>query len=430
MEPLNTQWLKCSVQNYDWGRIGQESQVARLFSLNSKSEIELNKPYAELWMGTHESGPSFIIRDQSDDPDSSSLPLKSWIYDNPNAVGDRVVEKWGNDLPFLFKVLSVAKALSIQAHPDKELAKVLHKSQPSIYKDSNHKPEMALALTEFEALCGFITTEELKGVLNSVPEIVALVGNVDANQVLITEELDGEEEAKSVLRSIFTKLMSANKEEVSEMVSQMKSRLNMESEARTLTEKEQLILRLEKQYPADIGVLAAFFLNYVKLNPGEALYLGANEPHAYIYGECIECMATSDNVVRAGLTPKFLDVQTLCSMLTYKQGFPEILRGTPLNPYTTRYTPPFDEFEVDRCILPLGESVVFSAIPGPSLFAVIAGKGTLRTGSTGKEDIVKEGGVFFVPARTQIIMTAASEGDTTKALELYRAGVNSRCFEK
>lgn len=86
-----------------------------------------------------------------------------------------------------------------------------------------------------------------------------------------------------------------------------------------LTDKEELILRVEKQYPGDIGVIAAFLLNQVKLNPGEALYLGADEPHAYIYGECIECMATSDNVVRAGLTPKNRDVQTLCSMLTYKQ---------------------------------------------------------------------------------------------------------------
>lgn len=88
---------------------------------------------------------------------------------------------------------------------------------------------------------------------------------------------------------------------------------------RRLTEKEELVLRLEKQYPGDVGVISAFFFNYVKLNPGEALYLGANEPHAYIYGECIECMATSDNVVRAGLTPKHRDVRTLCSMLTYNQ---------------------------------------------------------------------------------------------------------------
>lgn len=88
---------------------------------------------------------------------------------------------------------------------------------------------------------------------------------------------------------------------------------------RQLTDKEKLVLLLDKQYPADVGVISAFFFNYVKLKPGEALHLGANEPHAYLDGECIECMATSDNVVRAGLTPKHKDIQTLCSMLSYKQ---------------------------------------------------------------------------------------------------------------
>lgn len=91
------------------------------------------------------------------------------------------------------------------------------------------------------------------------------------------------------------------------------------NQLRILTDKERLALELEEQYPDDVGVISSFFFNYVKLNPGEALYLGPNEPHAYLSGECIECMATSDNVVRAGLTPKFRDVSTLCSMLTYKQ---------------------------------------------------------------------------------------------------------------
>jgi len=90
------------------------------------------------------------------------------------------------------------------------------------------------------------------------------------------------------------------------------------TQERQLTDKERLVLKLEKQYPNDIGVISAFFFNYVKLNPGEALYLGANEPHAYLFGECLEVMATSDNVVRAGLTSKPLDIQTLCSMLSYK----------------------------------------------------------------------------------------------------------------
>ena len=90
-------------------------------------------------------------------------------------------------------------------------------------------------------------------------------------------------------------------------------------QVRQLTEKEGLVIRLEKQYPGDVGVLSIFFLNYLRLSPGEAVCLDADEPHAYLSGEIIECMAASDNVVRAGFTPKYRDTETLCSMLTYKQ---------------------------------------------------------------------------------------------------------------
>ncbi|KAJ6825687.1 mannose-6-phosphate isomerase 2-like isoform X2 [Iris pallida] len=417
--------LRCSVQNYDWGRGGGESTVARLSERNSGGEVDSEKKYAEFWMGTHESGPSFLVGDDGGDDKGGNLTLKSWILENRGALGEKVLEKWGSDLPFLFKVLSVAKALSIQAHPDKELAKMLNRTHPDLYKDSNHKPEMAVAITEFKALCGFVSVEELKYVLINVPEITELVGDEDASKVLNIKDQDGYVEVKAVLQSIFTKLMSASKDAISELVLKLTSRLHAESKIRVLTEKEQLVLLLEKQYPADVGVISAFFFNYVKLSPGEALYIGANEPHAYVSGECMECMATSDNVVRAGLTPKYRDVQTLCSMLTYKPGVPEILRGIPLNPYILRYTPPFDEFEVDHCLLPSGESVEFSAIPGPSLFLVMAGGGRLQIGSVEDDGMMaKEGDVFFVPAMSEIKVSADSAG----ALDLYRAGVNNRIF--
>ncbi|XP_020224065.1 mannose-6-phosphate isomerase 1 [Cajanus cajan] len=408
------QKLHCSVKNYDWGLPGSASEVARLHALNSSSQFHAQDPYAELWMGTHDSGPSFLA--------SKRVTLKAWISDNPHVLGDQVLHKWGTDLPFLFKVLSVGKALSIQAHPDKELARTLHKLHPDVYKDGNHKPEMALAITNFEALCGFVTLKELKAVLHTIPEIVELVGATNTNLVLQTNDQDGEEKVKPVLRAVFTDLMSASKDKVTDAVNRLKIRLLKESEARQLTEKELLVLRLEKQYPADIGVIAAFFFNHVKLNPGESLFLGANEPHAYLSGECVECMATSDNVVRAGLTPKFRDVQTLCSMLTYKQGSPEILRGVPVNPYVNKYTPPFEEFEIDRCILPQGETVVFPAVPGPSIFLVTVGDGTMKTGSA-KGHAVTEGDVLFAAANTEISVTSASK------LHLYRTGVNSKFFQ-
>ncbi|KAM7270452.1 hypothetical protein ACFE04_029666 [Oxalis oulophora] len=319
-------------------------------------------------------------------------------------------------------VLSVQKALSIQVHPDKELAIALHKSQPSIYKDENHKPEMTLALTDFEALCGFICFKELKDVLLTVPEIVDLMREAGKEKCLVFSKQNGnEEEAGSILQSIFSQVMLSSKNTISRMVSKMKTRLNLESKKRQLTDKERLVLRLESQYPSDAGVMAAFLLNYVKLKHGQAFCIGPNELHAYISGECIECMATSDNVVRAGLTNKGRDVQTLISMLKYGQGFPEILHGINLNPYTTRYTSTFDEFEVDRCLLPQSASVVFPSVPGPSIYLFINGTGALKTRSS--TEVVREGGVIFVPAYTEISLTAES-----KELVLYRAGVNSKFF--
>ncbi|KAG9450192.1 hypothetical protein H6P81_010157 [Aristolochia fimbriata] len=418
MKPPSLLRLRCSVQNYDWGQIGEESHVAKLFSRNSMEPIDAHKPYAELWMGTHDSGPSFVVDSGIGDQMGTAVSLKAWLRENPKALGEKVLDKWGGDLPFLFKVLSVAKALSIQAHPDKELARCLHKLHPTTYKDPNHKPEMALAITEFEALCGFVSVEELKSVLTSVPEIVELVGSTE-EQFFNIKEQDGEDKVKSALQLIFTQLMSTSKDAVSEMVNKMKSRLDVEIKVRELTDKEKLVLRLEKQYPADVGVLAAFFLNYVHLKPGEALYLDANEPHAYIYGNCVECMATSDNVVRAGLTPKYRDVPTLCSMLTYKQGFPEILHGVPVNEFTRRYSPPFDEFEVDQCTLPSATSVEFPSTTGPSIFIVAAGEGSLQTSAT--EETIVQGDVFFIPAGTEFSIKAPFMG-----LLLYRAGVNSK----
>ncbi|CAH1451649.1 unnamed protein product [Lactuca virosa] len=151
---------------------------------------------------------------------------------------------------------------------------------------------MALALTQFQALCGFITSEELDVVLESVPEINELVGinEIENGEVKVKED-------RVLCRSIFTKLMSVDRDAISTSLSRLISRLNREKETRELSSKEELVLKLEKQYPNDVGVLAALLLNHLILNPGEALYIGANDPHAYLTGECVECMAASDNVV-------------------------------------------------------------------------------------------------------------------------------------
>lgn len=415
------------MKNYDWGRIGFDSEVYRLCRANSGAKIDPNKPYAEFWMGTHESGPSRAIRKakilaNGDSNwkicDLGGPNLRSWIERNPNVLGEKVRKIWGSDLPFLFKVLSIAKPLSIQAHPCKDLAKELHKKDPNVYKDANHKPEMALAITEFEALCGFVSLEELQMVLKDVPEISQLVGSVVADRVSNITTEDSEEEVKAALRQLFTQLMSASEHGVADVLSQLTSRLRIKDK---LTSKEELVLRLEEQYPSDVGVLAAFLMNYVKLNPGEALCIGANELHAYVSGDCVECMATSDNVVRAGLTPKKRDVETLCNMLTYKLGRPDIIGGFNVEGTggcTKRYRPPFEEFEVDHCHLSKGKTTTFPGMAGPSLFLVTEGMGTLRTGFSVEK--ISVGDVLFAPANTKLTIQSETR------LELYRAGVNSK----
>ncbi|XP_010470600.1 PREDICTED: mannose-6-phosphate isomerase 2-like isoform X3 [Camelina sativa] len=422
------QRLRCFVKNYEWGKLGPDSLVARLQEANSGGKVDAAVPHAEFWMGTHESGPSHVEfgsgQNEGSDNNKCMVTLKSWVLDNPDSLGSGVVGKWGCDLPFLFKVLSVTKALSIQAHPNKALAEKLHREEPLLYRDNNHKPEIALAVTPFQALCGFVSLKELKEVITNVPEITELVGSKATGQIFKVNEHDEDVKVKLVVRLIFTQLMSASSSETKQVVSRMKIRLISETKHRELSDKEKLVLELEEQYKGDIGVISAFFFNYVKLNPGEALYLDANEPHAYISGDCVECMAASDNVVRAGLTPKHRDVQTLCSMLTYKLGYPEILKGFPLTPYVTRYLPPFDEFEVDHCDLPRGKSTVFPAVPGPSVYLVIEGEGKLQTGST--QLLVSQGDVLFVPAHNEIHIHVTGESDLMK---LYRAGVSSRFFQ-
>jgi mannose-6-phosphate isomerase len=130
--------LHCEVKQYKWGQPGHASLVADLASCNSNAQVEPEAPYAELWMGAHGSGPSRLAK--------SGQTLDSWLAQNPLALGSEVLRNFGSELPFLFKVLSIQKALSIQSHPDKVLAKQLHATRPDVYKDAHHKPEIALAV--------------------------------------------------------------------------------------------------------------------------------------------------------------------------------------------------------------------------------------------------------------------------------------------
>jgi len=295
-----------------------------------------------------------------------------------------------------------------------------------IYKDSNHKPEMALAITDFEALCGFVSIQELSQVLRSIPELAAVVGKRQSQAVHSSTSNSGT--AQAALKDAFTALMTADPKSVAEQVELLDDRLQQQQK---LTAKERLIMRLHQQYPHDVGVLSVFFLNLILLKPGQAIYLPANEPHAYVSGQLVECMATSDNVIRAGLTPKLRDTTILCESLTYSQGPPVMLHGDLVQEYTTVYSPPFDEFEVYKVSLPESADTIIPANQGPTVVLVMRGRGNvtataaLKASALEEQTRVSKGDIFFVPSHTALDVAAGSAQD----LELWIAACNSKIFE-
>jgi mannose-6-phosphate isomerase len=375
-------------------------------------------------MGTHPSNPSKDL--------GTGRTLLDLVQDNQALMSREVTEKYGQKLPFLFKVLSIAKALSIQAHPNKKLAEQLHQKDGKNYPDDNHKPEMTIAITPFDGLCGFRPLAEIKHFLGAVPSLRELVGE---EQVAKFEKTVGDgsvsgEQGKKALQEAFTSLMESKPGTVEKLAPKLIEQAKSEGgkfagggvEATSGKELSDLMQRLNDQFPNDIGLFVTFFLNYVKLDIGEAMFLKADDIHAYLSGDIIECMASSDNVVRAGFTPKFKDVSTLTSMLTYSYAPISEQKMSPTEyPYcklnsaaytssstATLYDPPIEEFSVVRTALnSAGSRVTFEAIDGPSIVICTSGAGKISVGP--KTEEIKEGYVYFVGATAELVMENAGE---------------------
>lgn len=405
--------LRAAVQNYAWGIPGgANSLVARLHSLNSGEAVSTLKPYAELWIGTHPSGPAELI---------SSTPM---------SLSEFLKEKSLPDIPYLLKVLSVAKPLSIQAHPDKTLAAKLHATNPTAYKDDNHKPEMCVALSQFEGMCNFRPIEEIRAHLEAIPDMAKLC-DAEALDSILSTSTDAVSRKKAI-RHIFSTLMNASVESVEEaLVSIEEDR----SSRKVQTDADKLFLRLVQQYPGDVGCFAAYLLNYVQIEPGQAFFMAANEPHAYLLGQCVEIMARSDNVVRAGLTPKFKDVSTLVDMLTYQDAYPTIMNGDALDEFSTVYEPPVDEFQLIKSVIPPGTKHVLTELKGASIIFCLDGHGWVAvTHKSGDEEkhmkfVLSAGRIYYVANETSVQVQAcasAVSGATSPELVLFRASVNQK----
>lgn len=286
-----------SLQYYAWG---SKTALTELYHIANPD----NRPLAELWMGAHPKSSSQI------ETPAGQRSLREVIAENTTAMlGEKVARRFG-ELPFLFKVLSAAQPLSIQVHPSKSAAEAGFAKENAAgialdapernYKDANHKPELVFALTPFKAINGF----------REQAEMVSLLQPVAGAHPAIAHFLQAPDEQR--LKQLFAGLLSMEGDSKSLALGVLKAALNSQH-----GEPWETIRAIAVDYPHDNGLFSPLLLNVITLQPGEAMFLFAETPHAYLNGVALEVMANSDNVLRAGLTPKYIDIPELLANLKF-----------------------------------------------------------------------------------------------------------------
>jgi len=330
--------LNNRIQEYAWG---SHTAIAELLGNPAPS----SGPQAEVWMGAHPKAPSEVIID------GSATSLIDVIRKDPEGVlGVQTAQRFSGELPFLFKVLAAASPLSIQAHPNIEQAREGYRREnrkkipidayERSYRDRNHKPEIIAALTPFWSMSGF----------RPVPRILELLGWIGfrsiAKEIKWLEKSPNGEGLKTFIHSLLTLPEDRKDDAIGEALSW--ARNNHDAAKDHYRPVCRWTIEISSQYPRDIGVLSPILLNLVCLNPGEAMFTPAGVLHAYLDGVGIELMANSDNVLRGGLTGKYIDVPELLKVLTYiPRAFEPVVEIGRSGKEVT-YDSPAQEFRLSR----------------------------------------------------------------------------------
>jgi mannose-6-phosphate isomerase len=331
-----------SARDYAWG---SATLIPDYFGVAATG-----RPMAEIWYGTHDGSPARLV----DENQTLTAALA------------------GKQLPFLLKILAADTPLSIQAHPNptqalegfarENAAGIGLQAADRSYKDDRHKPEMIVALTEFEALSGFKTSKQIRNLLESMLDPSDVSEGLKGIVTHWLELFDGE----NGLQKLFVDIASR--------------RGNLDGVTAELTEQAnlsaqfELAARLNILYPGDPGVIIALLMNHVWLEPGEALFLPAGNIHAYLGGLGVEVMASSDNVLRGGLTPKHVDVAALESVLTFEGGPVDLVKTRELSRGLVEFIAPVDDFILYRAELSGDVVLVDLNIPGASIILCTAGE--------------------------------------------------------
>jgi mannose-6-phosphate isomerase len=331
--------LRNAIKHYEWG---SAAYIPELLGLENAGR----KPYAEMWMGTHPGGPSFVLSDAGAEPLSAVA----------------------GSLPFLLKVLAAEKPLSIQAHPDKAQAEAGYAEENArripldaperSYKDPNHKPEIICALTPFQALCGFRPADGIKRRLSvfSCPAVEKLLRPLDAGALAL----------KMFLNALFELSLDERTEISGYITANIR---NMRYRYPQYAGELELTKRLAALFPCDASALSPLYLNVIELAVGEAIFVPAGTLHAYIHGAGVELMAASDNVIRSGLTAKRVDRAGLFGIVNFAPFQPSVYR--PQDAAFCEYAAPSGGFSLYR-IKNLNADTAFP-VRGASILLCVSG---------------------------------------------------------
>ena len=393
------------VQHYDWG--GYDFIPGLLGIANSG-----RMPFAELWMGAHPMAPATA------DVAGIAVPLDRLIAEAPERIlGPLASARFSGRLPYLFKVLDVASMLSIQVHPTKEQAAAGFARENAAgidlgvaernYKDANHKPEVAVALTDFWMLHGFRPLDQIAEALRKVPELRSIMPDFSAR---LERAGDATQARRDLLRDLYRTVMTMPQAHVDLVLNALVERLATSAQS-DKDGPDYWAARAVETFPPvekhrDRGIFSTYLLNLVHLRPGQGTFQPAGTLHAYLEGVTVELMANSDNVLRGGLTRKHVDVPELMGILSFDDGTPQVLDGEPGGGPDRVYRTPSDDFELSRLDLAPSGHYLGQAAHGPDSIIVLDGAATLT--ARGRSIPLARGAIVFVPFGTHYSLNAGT----------------------
>ncbi|OOF57945.1 mannose-6-phosphate isomerase, class I [Rodentibacter genomosp. 2] len=383
------------LQHYIWG--GQH-YIPQLLNISA----EEHQHYAECWLGAHTSAPSMI------EVEGKSLPLNEFLQQNLTALGKQSREIFGDELPYLLKILDVAKPLSIQLHPTKQQAEIGFaeenakgvglKDPKRTYKDNNHKPEMMIALSDFWLLHGFKIKEKILSSLNERPSLAPLAEKL-RHQDLHLFYADVMQADQSQLHQWLTPIIEQNREAYAT------NELTLDNpDYWLLYSMDAMDISPEK---LDAGLVCFYLFNIVYLKKGEGIYQDAGIPHAYLRGQNIELMACSDNVIRGGLTPKYVDIPELLKVVDCREIEPQIIPIAPQDQRIFTYSTPAKDFALQNIQYECGETHHLKA-QNASILMVMKGQVNLCSETTAL--LLKQGESAFISAGASYQVEGLNEG--------------------